>query len=221
MPHTKSRASRSPRAAFVACTVATAACLALVAAPAGAAKKPKAVVAMTPGEVTVYKVAGDPQPLPDTVRDSVMATLTGYVNAATVKPLRKGAADDAALAGTLAPVVAARLAGPDRAVLVDEGLPKSVSKIKVGATPIALTGLVDGDGNVVLVTANLDSTTTTKTAKGKLSIKRAGELVLTPDNGTWKISGYTLTVDRLGKGVGPTTTTTVPAAAPTPTTAAR
>lgn len=225
MPHTKTRASRSPRAAFLACAVVVAASLALGTAPAGAAKKPKPIVDMVPGEVTVYKVAGDPTPLPDDVRNAVMATLAGYVNAATVKPLQKGrAADDAVLAGTLAPVVAARLTGPDRAVLVDEGLPKAVSKIRVGATPIALTGLVDGDGRVVLVTAKLDSTTTTKTAKGKLSIKRAGELVLTPETGTWKISGYTLTVDRLGKGLGLTTTTTAPAApaaAPTPTTVAR
>ncbi len=180
---------------------------------------------IAPGAVTVYKVGEAPDTIPDDVRNAVMATLTGYVNAATVTPLRKGAVDDAGLATALAPAVAARLAGPDRAVLVDEGLPKATSRVKVAATPVALTGLADGAGTVVVVTANVDATTTTKTAKGRLVIKRTGDLVLEPDNGTWKITGYTLNVVRAGRAAIPTPTTTVPAApaaaAPTPATAAR
>ena len=195
--------------------------------PAFAAKKPTPVVTMTSGDVTVYKVGDAPDTIPDDVRTAVIATLTGYVNAATVMPLQQGAVDDAGLATALAPAVAARLAGPDRAVLVDEGLPraKPTSKVKVTATPVALTGLADGAGSVVVVTATVDTTTTAKTTKGKLVIKRTGDLVLEPDNGTWKITGYTLNVDRAGKAVRPTTTTTTvpvaPAAAPTPVTAAR
>jgi len=172
------------------------------------------------GDLAVYRTGNDPQTLPDDVRDKVMAALTSYLNAAAVKPLKTGAADPAALATSLSPATAARLAGPDRAVLLDEGLPPSVSKIVVTAAPVALTGLADGQGNVVVVTAKLDVTTTTKTAKGKLTIKRTGDIVLTPDAGAWKIDGYSLTVDRVGKGLGAgaTTTTTVTPAAPAATT---
>lgn len=223
MPQPPTRASRARRATFLACAAAVAV-VGISVAPAGAAKKPKSVVKIAPGTVTVYKVGEAPDTIPDDVRNAVMATLTGYVNAATVRPLQKGVVDDAGLANALAPAVAARLAGPDRAVLVDEGLPKATSKIKVSATPVALTGLADGAGSIVVVTAAVDATTTAKTTKGKLVIKRTGDLVLEPDNGTWKITGYTLNVDRAGKAVRPTTTTTVPvapAAAPTPATAAR
>jgi hypothetical protein len=221
MPQPKSWASRAGRATLLAFAAVSAVA---IAPPAGAAKSPKAVVTMAPGEVTVYKTGNAPDTLPDDVRAAVMATLTRYVNAATVKPLQKGKpASDAALAATLAPAVAARLAGADRAVLVDEGLPRSVSRIKVTTTPVTLTALADGAGSIVVVTAKLDQTATTKTQKGKLRITRSGELVLEPDGGTWKITGYTLTVDRVGKGLTPTTTTTAPAAAaaPTPATATR
>jgi hypothetical protein len=190
-----------------------------LATPVSAAKKPKSVVTLAPGEVTVFKTGEAPDTLPDDVRTAVMTALTGYTNAATVKPLRKGVADDAALATALAPAVAARLSGTDRAVLVDEGLPKSKGRITVTGAPVVLTGLADGGGGIVVVTAGIDTTTTTKTTKGKLTIKRTGELVFEPDNGTWKISGYTLTVDRVGKGVKPPVTAPpapVAPAAPTP-----
>lgn len=221
MPQPKTRALRASRAALLACVAALA--VAAVAPPAGAAKKPKAVVKIAPGEVTVYKTGDAPDALPSDVQAAVMSALTGYVNAATVTPLKKGAADDAALATTLAPPVVARLA-TDRAVLVDEGLPKSVGKIIVKGAPVALTGLADSGGNIVVVTAGVATTASTKTAKGPLTITRSGELVFEPDAGTWKITGYTLTVDRVGKGIKTPTTTTVPAApaaAAAPTTVAR
>lgn len=222
MPQPKTRASRAGRAALLACVAAVVAVVATTP-PAGAAKKPKAVVKIAPGNVTVYKTGDAPDAIPADVQTAVMTTLNGYLNAATVKPLQKGTADDAALGATLAAPVVARLTGADRAVLVDEGLPKSVAKIKVTGTPVALTGLADGSGNVVVVTAQIDTTTTTKSAKGPLRITRSGELVFEPDNGAWKITGYSLAVDRTGKGIKPTTTPTAPAApaAPTPITAAR
>lgn len=220
MPQPNTRASRARRAALLACIAAAAIA---TAAPAGAAKKPKAVVKVAPGQVTVYKTGDAPDALPADVQTAVMNTLTGYLAAATVTPLKTGRADDTALGATLALPVVARLSGTDRAILVDEGLPKSKSTIKVNGAPVNLTALADADGSVAVVTAQIDTTTTTKTVKGPLSIKRSGELVLEPDNGTWKITGYTLTVDRVGKGIKTTTTTApvAPAATPTPTTAAR
>ncbi|GMU78402.1 MAG: hypothetical protein AMXMBFR46_11970 [Acidimicrobiia bacterium] len=216
------RAAGSParRASTRIAAVAALAIAALAAVsgapPAGAAKKPRPVVSIVPGELTVYRVGDAPPTLPDSVRDKVMATLGAYVNAATVRPLQKGTVDDAALAGALGPSVTARLGGPDRAVLLDEGVPRATKKIVVAAAPVALTGLADAQGNVVVVTAGLDATTTTKTEKGKVSIKRTGELVLTPEADTWKITGYTLTVDRIGRGLGAPATPTATAAPTAP-----
>jgi hypothetical protein len=210
-------ASRVVRAALLACIAAAVATVG-IAPPASAAKKPKVVMQVAPGEATVYKTGDAPDALPPEVASAVMSSLTSYLDAATVKPLRKGKpVDDTALGASLALPVVARLAGTDRAVLLDEGLPKSVSNIKVKATPVALTGLADGGGNVVVVTANVDTKTTTKTKKGKLTISRSGELVFEPENGAWKITGYSLNVDRVGKGIEPTATTAPTApAAPTP-----
>jgi hypothetical protein len=203
---------RSPR--FHRCLVAAAALFVSVAVgaafpvTAGAAKKkPKPVVNMSVGELAVFRVGNDPQTIPDDVRDKVMATIGTYVTAATVKPLQKGAVDDAALASTLAPAATARASGPDRATLVDEGLPKALGRIVVSAEPIKLTGLADAQGQVVVVTAALKTTTTAKTAKGSLLITRTGELVLSPDAGGWRIDGYDLAVERVGKGIAPTTPT--------------
>lgn len=205
--------------ATVAALVAALAVGALAAFPTGAsaAKKPKAVVKLAPGELTVYRVAGDnPATIPDEVRDKVIATLTAYMNAATVNALKTGTVDEGALAGTLAPATVARAAGPDRAALVDEGLPVAVDRVTVKALPITLSGLADADGRVVVVTAGVTATTRTKTEKGAVKITRKGEFVLSPEGDTWKIDGYDLVVDRTGKGLGiaPVTTTTV---APAPT----
>lgn len=223
MPGPPSRASRPRRAALIVCSVATVAALGFSVPAANAARSPKSVVKLTPGEVTVYKVGDAPETIPEDTRTAVLATLASYIKAATVKPLQTGKVDDATLAAVLAPGAAARLGGPDRAVLLDEGLPRATAKVKVAASPVALTGLADDRGAIVVVTANLDANATTKTARGKLGVKRSGEMVLEPDNGTWKITGYTLTVDRTGKGAKTTTATTVPAApaAPTPATASR
>jgi hypothetical protein len=214
MPQPKS-ASRARRAALLACVAAAVAAVGF-APSAGAAKKPKSVMKIAPGEVTVFKTGDAPDALPEDVQTAVMTSLTGYLNAATVTPLRKGKpADDAALGATLALPVVARLAGTDRQVLLDEGLPKSVSKITLRSMPVTLTGLADGGGNIVVVTANLAAKTTTKTTKGKLTITRTGELVFEPEGGAWKITGYSLVVDRAGKGVPPTApapTTPTPAA---------
>jgi hypothetical protein len=230
MPAPSPRPRRAPRAASraVSCAVIGAVALAFAGfgTPAGAARSPRPVVQMPVGELTVYRTGANPQALPDDVRDKVMAALASYVKVATVKALQKGTADPTALAALLGPGAAARLTGPDRGVLLDEGLPRATSKIVVTGAPVALTGLADGQGNVVVVTAKLDATTKTRTTKGKLTITRAGEIVFAPEGDTWKIDGYDLTVDRSGKGLGAvatTPTTTVPAApaAPTPGMAAR
>ncbi len=184
--------------------------------PALAAKAPKAPkVAVTAGDVKVYAVAGKPDALPDAVRTGVLATIAAYLK--TAGTTQAPTAADTALAPLMTAAAAGRLTGTDRVTLLDEGLPTATGKVKVASAPVGLTALADDGGAIVLVTAGLDATTTIPTAKGKVTVHRKGSLVLVPDAGTWKIQGYDLAVERVGKKLGPTAGTTVPAA-PTTTT---
>jgi hypothetical protein len=193
-----------------------AACVALVTVAPAFAKPRKPVVKITIGDVTVYKVGNDPETIPDDVRTKVLAAVSTYVNAATVKPLQTGAVDDAALATTLGPAAMQRATGLDRVTLVDEGIPKATGRIRVNTLPVKLTALADASGRIVVVTAVFDSIARTRTAKGGVTISRKGELVFTPEGDTWKIDGYDLAVERSGKGLAlPTTATTAVPATPT------
>ncbi len=217
---------RTGAAALTAAIVVTTLVGAFGVADAGAARAPKAVVKIPAGEKVVVATGGGPDALPGEVATGAMAAIDGYLVNAAARPLQRGRpGEDARLAAVLSPAVMARLGGPDRAVLVDEGLPKATAPVRITTEPVVLTGLADASGKVVVVTAGLAATTRTRTAKGPVTITRTGDLVLQPDNGTWKIAGYSLAVDRVGKGLGsPTTTaTTAPGApgAPTPTTVPR
>ena len=205
-----------PRAAALALCALLATSVAFAFATPVSAKTKKPVAKITIGDVTIYKVGNDPQTIPDDVRAKILAAVSTYVNAATVKPLQTGAVDDAALAPTLGPAATFRAAGVDRGTLVDEGLPKATGRIRVNTLPVKLTALADADGRVVVVTAHLDSIARTRSDGGAITISRKGDLVFTPDGDTWKIDGYDLAVERSGKGlVVPTTATTAAAGTPT------
>jgi hypothetical protein len=204
---------RRVRAAALVLVVSLATAVAILTTGAASAKPRKPVVKVTIGDVTVYKVGDAPDTIPDDVRSKILAAMSTYVNAATVKPLQTGVVDDAALATALGPAATQRATGLDRVTLVDEGIPKAVGRIRVNTLPIQLTALADASGRIVVVTARLDSIARTRAAKGAITISRKGELVFTPEGDAWKIDGYDLAVERSGKGLAlPTTDTT---AAPT------
>ena len=145
------------------------------------------------------------------VSAAVMTTLGEYAESAMVTPLRKGKPASAALANVFDAPALARLSGPDRTVVLDEGLPRAVGKIDVSSPPIPLTGLADASGNTILVSADVKLTAKARTEKGVIGVTRVGTFVLAPDaSGIWKITGWTLTTDRRGPGtsVAPATTDT-------------
>jgi hypothetical protein len=156
-------------------------------------------VDLAAGPVTVAS-AGAQVALPDTVRDQVLGALKRYVQTATITPLQTGKP-----AGDLAPVftadAVARAQGSDRGVLVDEGLPKATGDVVAKAPPVALTGLADGSGTIVLVDATLALTVDTETGRGPVKIQRNGDLVFAPDAGSWKVLGFDLQAARSGKGI--------------------
>jgi hypothetical protein len=146
---------------------------------------------------------------PRDVADGLRGALEAYVDLATVTPARKGAVVKDADLGTIFDQGAvARIIAmpPDRDVLLDEGLPKATGRVQVKALPIDLYGLAEADGKVVLVTAVL-------TLGNYIEEARAGSIVYAPQSdGSWKITAWTLHVERSGPGVTAVTPTTVPTA---------
>ena len=134
----------------------------------------------------------------------VLDTLNRYLDAATLTPLSTGGP-----AGDLAPLFMSPAAdrvtkGPDRAALIDEGLPVT-DELKLDAAVATLTALAGTDGVVSVVSAALDLRLSGQANGAPVKVSRAGDLVLLPDGGTWKIDGYDI---RATRTVGDAATTT-------------
>jgi len=136
----------------------------------------------------------------------VLATLNRYLEAAVLTPLRTGGP-----AGDLAPLFTSLAVdrvttGPDRAALIDEGVPPATD-IRADASVATLTALAGSDGTVSVVDATLDLRLRGRSADGPLTVTRTGDIVLLPDGGTWRIDSYDITASRTFGGAATTTTT--------------
>jgi len=185
-----------------------AAALALVVAcssgsPKTAPGRASGPIAFTVSSVDVQSVNPPARALPDVVKTKVMATLDAYVDRASAAPLRSGsrAGDLTALFTSSA---LARVSGPDRRALVDEGLPPAAD-VRAPTSTAKLGALAGADNSVEVVTATIDLRLQTVGAS-PLAITRTGDLVLVADGDTWKIDGYDLSTAR-DSGDGPATTT--------------
>jgi hypothetical protein len=170
---------------------------------------PNTNVSLQLGDVSTDS-AGPPAQLPPEQSQAILKLVGDYLTAATVDPLRsaKPAGDLSALFGAGA---LARVTGPDRAVMLDEGLPKVTGDLNVTAQPVAVVALADQGGSIVLATATIDLDIQGVIAGNgdPLRILRKGDLVLSPDaSGAWKVTAFNIAVARSGGGLDPTTTTT-------------
>lgn len=159
-------------------------------------------LAFTVSGTDVQALASPTPGFPADVRAKVLETLNRYLTDAVAGPLRSGRP-----AGDLAPVFTApalaRVNGPDRAALVDEGLPKA-SNLRAEAAKAKL-GILLGDQNrPQVVSAEVDLRVTTG-GSDTLTVVRTGALVLVPAGGGWKIDGYDINTAR-DSADGPTTT---------------
>ena len=175
---------------------------------------PNTNVSLQLGDVSADS-AGPPAQLAPEQSAAILKLVGDYLTAATVDPLRsaKPAGD---LSGLFAAGALARVTGPDRAVVLDEGLPKVTGDLNITAQPVAVVGLADQGGGIVLATVAIDlDIQGVTTVKGDpLRILRKGDLVLGPDgSGGWKITAFNIAVARTGAGLDPTTTTTSTATA--------
>lgn len=142
-------------------------------------------------------------PFPAELQESVLATVNAYLTAGVVEPLR----DDRPPAGVEAaftPVAAARLAGPDRAALVEEGA-FARGDLRQERANVRFTAMRGPSGEIVVVTAQLDVALVVETSVGDVAVVRAGEMVLVPDAGGWRIDAFDVVArhDSLGPGQAP------------------
>jgi hypothetical protein len=134
----------------------------------------------------------------------VLATLNRYLDAAVLTPLFSGGP-----AGDLAPLFTSPAVdrvtkGPDRAAIIDEGLPPT-DDLRADRSIATLTALAGTDGVVSVVSATLDLRLTGQAGGAPVTVTRTGDLVLLPDAGTWKIDAYDI---RASRTVADATTTT-------------
>jgi hypothetical protein len=179
------------------------------AAPTTTTAAAKTTVDVPLGEVSADS-AGAPANISGDQSQRVLDALTTYVKGATVQPLRSGkpaTADFGAIfdANTLMSAMTT-----DRAILLDEGLPKVTGDLTVTTQPVNLLGLGDQSGNLTLVTTSLvvDAVGAT-TVKGAapVHVVRTADFTLQPDAaGAWKVTAYNVIVVRDGVDLIPTTT---------------
>ncbi|HEX2046211.1 MAG TPA: hypothetical protein VHF27_00500 [Acidimicrobiales bacterium] len=135
----------------------------------------------------------------------VLQTLNQYLEEAVLKPLRTGGpAGDLTPLFTPLSVAEVMTAGADRAAFIDEGLAPATD-LRKNAAVARLTALAGADGAMSVITAVLDLRLSGRVDGAPMFVERAGELVLVPDGGTWRIDAWDLRVIRR---LAQTTTTT-------------
>jgi hypothetical protein len=195
--------ARAVTALLAVCAVTLAACSGggggKAKAPTVTTPKINSSVALRLTNATVLSV-GAGVAFPTNLRDQLAQSVSRYVESAVVAPLKSGAvAPD--LAGIFTPDAGAKLNGPDRPTLTDEGVPKLTGSITPTTADCALTALADGGGQIVLVAARLDLDLHAAVAGGDLHLVRKGDLLFSNEAGGWRVAGFDLSVIRNGPGV--------------------
>jgi hypothetical protein len=160
--------------------------------PATTVAEPPAVTSFTVVASQVHP-AGDGTLAPSDL-EAVQAALDGYLAAAVVRPLESGEpAGD--LAGLFTPAALARLDGPDRAALVDDGFPPA-AEVRVGTAAADLSVLTGAGGAAQVVVASIDLRVRSFIDGTPVTFHRTGVLALVPHEGAWKVDTYDVRVTR-------------------------
>lgn len=140
-------------------------------------------------------------PLDEPVRLAVLENLQQVFDATVLRPLTEGEAGS--IQALFTGDAAERAAGPDRAVLFDDGLPR-VERLVADRADVRLTGL-DGDTRrPAMVIARIDWDV--RDPDGEVRVQRVGELTLVPVFASWLVRAYSVVSTRT-TGTGTTTTT--------------
>ena len=130
-------------------------------------------------------------PLPTEVAAAAAGVAERWVRATTLVPLETGAVG-ADLDQITTDAVWARLQGPDRAALVDEGLGAG-GPVQAARAEVSLAAVEGRDRPVAVVVARVSLDVQ---ADGGAHVVRDGQLVLVPAGDGWLVDGYALSVTR-------------------------
>jgi hypothetical protein len=150
--------------------------------------------APTISAVSTESPAGEEGKLDPALQSQVLDTVTKYVQLAISAPL--GGSTTAVAVDQFLTAQAASALTPDRrAVLTDEGVP-AMQSAQATTNTVSITGLVGTDSAVGVVSAHLDLVIAGTTRGVAATIKRSGDLTLIPDQGSWRIDAFDMSVER-------------------------
>ena len=125
----------------------------------------------------------------------IQATLRGYLANAVLAPLRSGGpAPD--LSPWFTPVALERVSGPDRATMVEEGLPAASRSITADLANVELSTVAGPDEVTAVVAAIIDIRLRAVGPGLDVDVVRQGQLALVLDGETWKIDGFMVRTTR-------------------------
>jgi hypothetical protein len=144
--------------------------------------------------VATESAAGEEGKLDPALQSQVLDTVTKYVQLAISAPLGGSTAAVAVDQFLTAQAVKA-LTADRRAVLTEEGVP-AMQSAQATTNTVSITGLVGADSVMGVVNAHLDLVITGMTRGVAASIKRSGDFTLIPDQGSWRIDAFDMSVER-------------------------
>jgi hypothetical protein len=150
--------------------------------------------APTVSAVSTESPAGEEGKLDPALQSQVLDTVTKYVQLAISAPLG-GSTTSVAVDQFLTAQAVTALTPDRRAVLTEEGMP-AMQSAKATTNTVSITGLVGTDSAVGVVSAHLDLVIAGTTSGVAASIKRSGDLTLIPDQGSWRIDAFDMSVER-------------------------
>jgi hypothetical protein len=149
--------------------------------------------------------AGAPATLGDDAANQIMAAVGQYVDKGLIAPVKTGK-PSTDMSGLFDGGTQAAIQGPDKDVLFENGTPKRTGDFKPTADPVIITALSDGNGQFVLATAAINYRADVGVEGGTITTARTIALTFAPDNASWKITGYDVSVTRQGAQVEGSTT---------------
>lgn len=197
--------------------VACAVVLALLLASCGGGKakgqpsttKPKVLGVSTAtlkvGTVDIESAGASSIPIDPATGKTVLATAQKYINAAVFAPLGQGQVVAHDYSVLFDASVKPAATGADEAALTDLDVGK-VASYSAKATPVALSALEGGFGELVYIATNFDLTVKAAATTGPLTLTHHIELTFAPTGKDWLITAYR--VQSVRKSAISTTTTT-------------
>jgi hypothetical protein len=157
------------------------------------------------GTVDIESAGASSIPIDTATGKAVLAAAQKYIDAAVFAPLGKGQGVAQDYSALFDPGVKAAATGADEAALTDADVGK-VATFSAKATPVELSALEGGFGELEYLATNFDLTVKATAPTGPLTLTHHIELTFAQTGKSWLITAYR--VQSVRKSASSTTTTT-------------